>query len=684
MAEDRRLAAIMFTDIVGYTALMGKDESKAFQILEKNRQIQKPIIKKYQGEWLKEMGDGILASFPTSSDAVRCAGEIQHACKREAIALRIGIHQGEVVFKEGDVLGDGVNVASRLQEIAEEGCINVSGAIYKDIKNKSGITAEFLEERSLKNVEEPVRVYKVHCDNLEEAMQEIERISAKKNRLIYYLMAGLAAIILLVVLWWFLPTEEKSPPKAEDFSDMEISIAVKPFDNFSGDPELEAMCDGLTDAIIHHLTSVKDFDKVISRSSSMVFKESDKTIPEIADHLNVNFILEGSYSESGDRIRIIAQLILAEEDKHIWSEIYDRPKGDIFDIQSDIAQNVANTLESILTPEEVETIIRKPTENLEAYDLYLKGMYYYNFHSEFFKSIEYFKKAIELDASFALAYTGIAQSYQFLVRYSMIPHDIGTAKAKEAVLKALELDPSLGEAHAALGLIMAIVDWNIDGAEEVLKRAIELSPGSAIVYSSYAQYLRWLRRYDEAISMAQKTLELDPLDPMTHLWLGNFYTYAGQYDNCIIQVEKAIELDSTWVVAYNWLAINYALMGNYKKANLAADKIVDSPLFESIRLLIISHCGWAYAKSGNSEKAREFLDILFLISDNEEVDLVHMAIIYAGLGEDEEALKWLEKAVDEHAGQTIYLNGYRDIFFQELANDPRYIELLRRIGFEVD
>jgi len=684
MTEDRRLAAIMFTDIAGYTTLMGKDEAKAFQILQKNRDIQKPIIKMYHGEFLKEIGDGILASFHTSSDAVRCASEIQHTAKNEGIALRIGIHQGEVVFQEGDVLGDGVNVASRLQEIAEEGCINVSGAVYKDIKNKAGITTEFLGEKALKNVDEAVKVYKAHFDNLEQAVRDIEHISLKKDRLIYYLIAGLAAIILLLVLWLYLPQKETSLPPAGDFSDIEISIAVKPFDNFSGDTELEAMCDGLTDAIIHHLTTIEDFDKVISRSSVMVFKNTDKTIPEMAEQLNVNFILEGSYQESDDRLRITAQLIKASEDKHIWSEFYDRPKGDIFDIQSDIAQNVANKLESILTPEEVETITKRPTENLEAYDLYLQGMYYYNTHSEFFKSIELLEKVIQLDPSFALAYAGIAQCYQFLARYTMISPEIGNSRAKEAVLKALELDPSLGEAHAALGLIMAIIDWNIDGAEQVLKRAIDLSPGSYISYNSYAQYLRWNCRYDEAISMQKRALELNPLDLMTKMWLANFYTYASQYENCIQQLEKIIELDSTWILVHNWFAVNYALMGRNEEAIKSADIIIASSYFNTIRMLTVSHTGWAYAKSGEMDKAREHLKILMDMSEEEYVDQVHIAIIYSGLGDMENALTWLEKAVEMHDGQTIYLNGYRDIFFRELANDPRYIELLKRIGFEVE
>jgi class 3 adenylate cyclase len=210
MPEDRRLAAIMFTDIVGYTALMGSDEDKAFKILRKNRNIQKPLIKKYNGKWLKEMGDGILASFNNSSDSVRYAGEIQHAVKKEGIALRIGIHEGEVVFEGGDVLGDGVNVASRLEEIADDGCINISGAVFKDIKNKAGISTEFIEEKTLKNVDEPVKVYRVSC---EESNNETNQTHTKRKfsiKYIYYLFAGFVIIIVSVLAIQYL--KNQSPP----------------------------------------------------------------------------------------------------------------------------------------------------------------------------------------------------------------------------------------------------------------------------------------------------------------------------------------------------------------------------------------------------------------------------------------------------------------------------------------
>ena len=239
MPEDRRLAAIMFTDIVGYTAMMGSDENKAFKVLRKNREIQRPIIKKYRGEWLKEMGDGILASFHTASDAVRCAGEIQQAAKKEGIGLRIGIHEGEVVFEGGDVLGDGVNVASRLEELAEEGAINISGAVYKDIKNKAGITTEFIEEKELKNVEEPIKVYKVHFEVGEQAIKKDQPVT-KRNKLLYYIIAGLVVVIAIILIWQFLPLKETEPVIVEsEKGEIDRSIAVLPFANLSDDPAQE-------------------------------------------------------------------------------------------------------------------------------------------------------------------------------------------------------------------------------------------------------------------------------------------------------------------------------------------------------------------------------------------------------------------------------------------------------------
>ena len=684
MPKDRRHAAIMFTDIVGYTSLMGSDEDRAFETLRKNREIHSKLIEQFNGTLIKEMGDGMLISFNLASDAVRCAIKIQKECNGRDIPLKIGIHEGEMVFEGNDVLGDGVNLASRLQELSEEGCITISGTVYNDVKNKAGITTRFIGNSELKNVEAPVKVYEVLCEGeIEEDKSSVNQEPKKSSRrLLYYAIAGLIAVIFAFLIWQFMPRGETGHSSPEDSMDEEISIAVLPFDNLSGVVDQEPMCDGLTEEIIHHLSIIKDFDKVISRNSSMTFKNTDKTTPEAAEILDVNYILEGSYRESGDRLRITAQLIEASTDNHLWSRVYERPRGDIFDIQSDIAQNVASELKRILTPDEAEKISKQPTDNLEAYYFYRQGLNHYYEHTgpDFLKSIEYFEKAIELDSQFTVAYVMIAQCYQYLVRYSYIPLSEVQKKAKEAILKALALDPKLGQAYATLGLVMIVLDRDIYGPEQEFQKAIKLSPGSFEVYSSYAEYLRWHGRYDECISNARRALELDPLTPMTNLWLGALYMYAGRYDESIHQLKKTLDLDPDNIHAHLLLAFNYTMKGKYDKAIAYADTFMSYGIASDIPIWL-ANSGWIYAKIGKENQARKQLEHMIELSNEQIVDPIFFAFIYDGLGENEKAFSWLTKGVEEGSGQIIYLKAFGNWVFKDLSSNPRYDELLRKVGF---
>ena len=686
MPEDRRLAAIMFTDIVGYTKLMGEDEDKAFDMLKRNHIIHATLIEKHNGKLIKEVGDGTLASFSLGSDAVRCAMDIQKEAKSQNIPLKIGIHEGEMVMAGEDVLGDGVNIASRLQEISAGGSITISGRVYEDVKNKAGINTRLIGERELKNVEEPAKVYKVLCEGeVEKEITFNQEPKKSRRKLLYYAIGGLVMVILAILIWQYMPRDETGFSSPENMVNEEISIAVLPFDNISGDPNQEPMCDGLTDQIIHHLSIIKDFDKVISRNSSMTFKNTEKTTPEIAALLSVGYILEGSYRESGDRLRITTQLIEASTDKHLWSEVYDRLRGDIFDIQSDIARNVATELKRILTPEEVEKISKKPTENLEAYYLYRQGLnhYYVHIEREFWKSIEYFERAIELDPQFTMAYVMIAKSYQYLVRYSFISREEVKLKAKEAILEALELDPKLGEVYSTLGLVKIVFDWDIYSPEQEFQIAIKLNPGSIVVCESYAEYLRWLGRYDESISLAKRALEFDPRNFMRYNWLGIFYCYAGRYEESIQAFENTLKLDPDNIRAYQWLAFNYALLGMDDNAIEYADKTMsiiptkDNPGF-------LSSIGWLYAKAGKKNQARKNIELIIELSKNSYVDPLFIAFIYAGLGEKEEVFNYLAKAIEERSGYAIYLRAFADLFFHDLRSDPRYDELLREVGFQVE
>jgi len=393
MPEDRRLAAIMFTDIVGYTALMGRDEDKAFQILRKNREIQRPIIKKYRGEWLKEMGDGILASFHTSSDAVRCAGEIQNVANKAGISLRIGIHEGEVVFEGGDVLGDGVNVASRLEELAEEGCINISGAVYKDIKNKAGIEAKFIEEKTLKNVDDPIKIYTVTCKELSQD---------KSSRI----------------------TSDSSITKRK-------SIIVLPFINMSPDPDQEYFSDGLTEEIITDLSHIHNL-LVISRSSAMTFKGTKKKISEIVDEVNVRYVLEGSVRKAGNNLRITAQLIDALTDTHMWAEKYSGTLDDVFQIQEDVSKSIVETLKLMLSPEEETKLAERPIDDPLAVDCYMKASYEIMRFTEssIDGALEYLQNGLDIVGENPLIYAGMGYAHFHYVNLG-VGQEEHIEKAKE-------------------------------------------------------------------------------------------------------------------------------------------------------------------------------------------------------------------------------------------------------------
>lgn len=440
MPQLRQLAAIMFTDIVGYTALMGSDEQKAFELLSKNRSLQRQVIEEFQGKFIKELGDGILASFNTVSDAVNTALKIHE--KAEAakdFQLRIGIHLGEVIFENNDVFGDGVNIASRIQASAKPGSIYVSEAVYNNVSNKKMFSTRFVKQERLKNVKDPVKIYEV---------------LSEKNR----------------------PTNGVAPTKPVN------SIAVLPFVNMSNDPEQEYFCDGISEEIINALAQLNNL-RVIARTSAFSFKSKNVDVREIGKTLDVTTLLEGSVRKSGKRLRITTQLVNVEDGLHLWSNRYDRELEDIFSIQEDIAERVATSLQGVLTSEEKEAI-RRPETVVEAYEHYLKGRQL--FHQLALKeSIKYFERALELDPEYALAHAGLADAHTWLYEWEGAKESDLEA-AKENSQKALTLAPNLSESHSSHGFVLSM-NKRYDEAENEFKEAIRLNSNSFDAYYYYAR-----------------------------------------------------------------------------------------------------------------------------------------------------------------------------------------------------
>ncbi len=450
MISSRKLACIVFTDIVGYTSLMGSNEKHAFGILQKNRSIQKPIIEELNGKILKEMGDGMMVVFETASEAVTAALRIQEKVQEaNEYKLRIGIHMGEVIVDQEDIFGDGVNIASRIQTITEPGCIYISESVQSNISNKPEFVSRFVKEEILKNVQHPVKIYEVIRNSKQDASTNLN-------------------------------THNQKPDTAEVLHDN--SIAVMPFINMSNDAEQEFFCDGITEEIINTLGQLSRL-RVIARTSTFAFKNKTIGLREIGKTLDVRTILEGSVRKSGKRLRINTKLVNADNSSSLWSNQYDRELEDIFAIQEDIAQNVATAVKGFLTSEEKE-VIRRPETIFEAYEYFLRGLGF--FHQLFLVSaVEMFKKSIEIDDQYALGYSGLADAHAWLFEWEGANlYDL--RQAQENSLKAVSLAPNLAEAHASKGYAFSLAKKYTE-ADLEFNEAIRLNSNCFHAYYFYGR-----------------------------------------------------------------------------------------------------------------------------------------------------------------------------------------------------
>ncbi len=542
----RKLAAIMFTDIVGYTALMGEDEQKALHLLQKNRGLLKPIIEQFRGEWLKEIGDGSLSSFASAVDAVNCALAIQQVLKDDPdLKLRIGIHVGDVVVEGGDVFGDGVNVASRLEPLAEAGGICVSERVYEDIRNKSGIEAASLGEKTLKGVENPVKVYAVTGTRAASTTPTRDLPQSLIRRWWTWIAAGGVAVAVAVAVILF----QRGGPGLEAEAEPEArlgpkSIAVLPFANLSDSKEDEYFSDGVTDDIITHLTKIGDL-KVISRTSTILYKDSPKSLQVIAEELGVSNILEGSVRRAGDKVRITGQLIDAHTDEHLWAETYDRDLTDIFAIQSDVARNIAAALKAVLSPEEIQLLEQRPTESIAAYDYYVRA-FEYKRQTEAKKALEIaidlYQKAIAVDSSFAQAYArlGIIHALMFWLGYDRTSQRL--VMAREAVDQALRLKPDDPVVHVANGYYYYYSSRDYARALEEFYFARRMEPGNGLHAEHIAYIQRRLGDFEEAVANLKTALEYDPRSSRLTENLGSTYWVLRRYDLAEQSYDRAIEL----------------------------------------------------------------------------------------------------------------------------------------------
>lgn len=455
------------------------------------------------------------------------------------------------------------------------------------------------------------------------------------------------------------------------------SLAVLPLENVSGDPTQDYLADGMTDALTTNLAQIKRL-RVISRTSAMRYKKASKPLPQITRELNVDAVVEGTVMRSGNRVRVSAQLIHAPTDRHLWAASYERDLGDILVMQADVARAIATEIKVELTAQEQTRLASAPPVNPEAYEAYLQGRYCMTKRTPgaFAKAIEYFQQAIQKDPRYAAAYAALADTYSLegFSQAATKPRKEATEKARAAALKALELDDTSAEAHAALGRILHVHDWDWTGAEKEFQRAIDMNPGYATAYHWYSLLLQNLDRMDEARAMIRRAQQLDPVNPNIRRVVGAFLARDGQYDRAIQELQAAIELDPSHFNTRVSLGIVHARMGRYEEA-IAVFRQADelSGGLPQTRASL----GWAYALSGKRAEAEKILQELQALPAARRNPLL-IALVCIGLGRKDEALRWLEEAVRERWIEISALGHAWE--FEPLRSDPRFQDLLRRIG----
>jgi len=514
-------------------------------------------------------------------------------------------------------------------------------------------------------------------DIAEGALQREKHRPQKQKFPWHYWVVSLGTLIALVVwLIGFRASKARESFLGSPTAPRINSIAVLPFGNLSGDAEQEYFADGLTDMLISDLGQIGRL-RVVSRTSAMAYKQTNKPLPEIARALNVDAVVEGTILRSGDRVRITASLLYASTDQHLWSRIYEEDIHDAFRVQREMALAIVNEIRGQLSPTEEQRWLRIPSVDSEAHLAYLKGRFWWNKRTEegFSKAVEYFLQAIEKDPNYGPAYAGLADAYLMpAVRGFAPPHE-SYPRALTMVTKALEVDDTLADAHTTLGYIKKNYDWDWSGAEKEFQRAIALNPGYALAHQWYAHLLSILGRGNEALAEAKQAQALDPLSTSTNRDVGLVLYRIGDYDQAIVELRNTIEIDPNFALTYITLSNVYFAKGMYPEAIAEREK---AAAFSSDSASILAGLGRMYALSGNKAEALKTLDALTELSKSKYVSPMDFVLVYAGLGDKEKAFLRLERAYEERSDALGRIKV--DPVFDSLRSDPRLQDLVRRMG----
>jgi adenylate cyclase len=648
---ERLLAAIMFTDIVGYTKLTQTNESLALQLLDEHREMVRPFISRHNGKEIKTMGDSFLVEFPSALEAVRCAFDIQqslhemNASRRDEkkVVLRVGVHLGDVIHRKNDVYGDAVNIASRIEPLAEPGGVCVTGSVYDQIKNKFEFPFSSLGKKELKNVGDTTEVYRM-----------------------------------------VLPWQKNEPSKARYD---QHRLAVLPLSNISPNPNDAYFADGMTEELITVLSQLQDL-RVIARTSVDHYKGKEKRVSQIAEELQVGTLMEGSVRMAGERIRVTLQLINANNEEHIWSENYDRKLDDIFAIQSDIARQVAQSLKMKLLEAEKERLTGRASDNVSAYVKYLKGrgLLATRKPNDLKEAKTLFEATIAEDPDFAPGYSGLADVYFLLGEYFELPTKLARQKARELVTKALQLDPGIAEAHATRGMFL-MGDYEHEQAKAEFEEAIRLNPSYASAHLWYSYCLGALGRLEQALDEMGLAQDADPLSILVLYNEFGYLSVLGRKDKASKTLKKLLEIDPHSWMTKDAVATDHYLKGEYEKSiKIALSLEETNKLNKSDNPIFKAGLASTYAVIGDQENAIKWLRQLISVPEGTAWRNWLIAGVYAALGDSDEFFTFANRAFNE---KTLTFIDVRLIDkwipnARKIREDPRFGELFKKARLQLD
>lgn len=635
MTVTRQLAAIMFTDMVGYTALMQQNEAMAVEQRDGSKKIFEEALANYRGKLLQYYGDGTLSIFNSAADAVQCAIEIQTKNKAVQVSMRIGIHSGDVMFDDTGIYGDSVNVASRIESLAVPGSVFISEKLFDEIRNQQ-IEAKPLGYFELKNVQQPMKVYAVANPGI------------------------------------VVPSRDEVKGKLKQTLN---SIAVLPFASLSSDPENEFFCDGITEELLNVLAKIEGL-QVTSRTSSFAFKGKNEDVREIAAKLNVQKILEGSVRKSGNKVRITAQLINASDGYHVWSETYDRGIEDIFAVQDDISREIANKFRLLLSEEEhKKEIVKAPTENFEAYKKYLQGAYLMNTQlpENIEPSIQCFKEAASMDPSFAAPHCYLCFQYYFLGYSGVMPLKQAYALSSAAQKKAMEIDPENDQSLLATAIINITYEFNWKEGKRCLDQSLKKNPNNLFALMILCWYHVLFLEKEKAIEVAGKLLQLDPISSFAGGSVAEMYLNFYDYDNAIRVADEALKFTPENPYPQSILGMAYGFRGNWKPMEQIVEKM--KAMYEEIPLGL-GILGVFYSQTGRKDKTREILQKLLSIEIQMDTVLDQVALLYANLLDFENFDRQLRKCIENKSQGVLFW--YKSPMLPDEINNYEGLHKIRR------